>query len=420
MEKQTKPDALDRALTDLYQTAVPEGYRARWRAAVQKEALTHMKKDTLSKPQTQRTLWRALLPAAAALVLVIGAITAGNVIPSIIDANAPEGGSLKTATQYSGTANAPVMAQRSYQAEEEYAWDAKESSVNDSAVMGMAMSGGADGGQMDSGADAQQKAKIVRTVDLTIASTAFDADTEALTALTESLGGYVASVSVSGEASARKDRAAYYSLRIPSDQLDAFLSGVNGIGRITARYETATDKSTQYADTTMRLTTQKEKMARLQQLLAQASDVSDLLEIENEIAATQYTLDSLESALRTIDRDVDHSAVSITVYEQSAGETAQAVELTLWQRIQSGFEASIKAFGGFTQNLIVFLAMALPVLVPIGVIVLALGLLRRAWRRRHGKSTSARNATQPPHGAAEEAPFEAGQDSGKDDTGIMQ
>ena len=47
MEKQSKPDALDRALTDLYRTDIPDGYRAAWRAAVQREEQTAMKKSTL-------------------------------------------------------------------------------------------------------------------------------------------------------------------------------------------------------------------------------------------------------------------------------------------------------------------------------------------------------------------------------------
>ena len=43
MEKHHVPDALDRALTDLYRTDVPDGYRAAWRAAVAREEASRMK-----------------------------------------------------------------------------------------------------------------------------------------------------------------------------------------------------------------------------------------------------------------------------------------------------------------------------------------------------------------------------------------
>ena len=144
--------------------------------------------------------------------------------------------------------------------------------------------------------------------------------------------------------------------------------------------------TTQYADTSMRLTTQQNKMTRLQELLKQATDTSDLLEIETAIADTQYQIDQLESSLRTIDRDVDRSSVSITLQEESAGETAQVTELTLWQRLSSGFTASIKGLGEFLQNLLVFLAMALPVLVPLTIVGVAFGLWKRARRRSKGTS----------------------------------
>ena len=60
----------------------------------------------------------------------------------------------------------------------------------------------------------------------------------------------------------------------------------------------------------MRLKTQQDKMTRLLELIKQATDVSDLLEIESEVADTQYEIDSLQSSLLTIDRDVDKSAVN--------------------------------------------------------------------------------------------------------------
>ena len=86
--------------------------------------------------------------------------------------------------------------------------------------------------------------------------------------------------------------------------------------------------------------------------------------------------------MRTIDRDVDDSTVSVTLVEQSAGDAAQATELTLWQRLQSGFEASVNWLGTFLQNLLVFLSLILPVLVPLAVVGIPIGLAVRAHRRK--------------------------------------
>ena len=146
-------------------------------------------------------------------------------------------------------------------------------------------------------------------------------------------------------------------------------------------------------------------MSRLQELMKQAIDVSDLLEIESEIADTQYEIDTLQSSLLTIDRDVDKSSVSVTVQEQSAGDTAQAVELTLWQRLTSGFEASVKGLGAFGQNLLVFLAMLLPALVPIAAVVIVIVLIVRA-RRKHRLQKSPAQGDVPAEKPADTQPTE--------------
>lgn len=381
MEKQTNPDALDRALTDLYGIAIPDGYRAGWRAAIRREERIPMK-----QPTTRRNFWRVALPVAAALVLVIGALTAGNLIPTVVtDTLYSEGAPLPAAqdvllTRGAGdTAGVPQSIGGMQRMETDT--QANESMAAMPSVTPYSADNGAAATPANGEAAAQGSAKIVRTAEFTLATNAFEQDTQALEALAGSLGGYVSSVSASGEASSRMDRVAYYSLRIPSDRLNDFLRDVAGIGRVTSRYETATDMSTQYADTELRLTTQTQKMARLQQLLTQATDVSDLLEIESEIADTQYSLDSLESSLRAIDRDVAQTEVSVTLREQSAGDTAQAVELTLWQRIGGGFVASLKGISGFLQNLLVFLALALPAAALLAVVVLLGRLVYRAFRK---------------------------------------
>ncbi len=375
MEKRPERDALDRALTDLYRTDIPEGYRASWRAAVQRE-----ERQTMKPTPKRRTFWRVALPVAAALVLVVGAVSVGNFMPTVTGVANNKIPAPSVNRQYA-VSSAP---------EAEIAYDAAPpSGAAYGGANSLAASGTADWAAGTDDAQEPTSAKIVRTADLTIASTAFDDDIQALNDLTLRLGGYVAGVSVNGEASERKDRVAYYNLRIPSDQLDAFLNGLEGIGRITARNETATDMTTQYSDTQMRLTTQRQKMTRLQELLAKAEDVSDLLEIESSIADTQYAIDQLESSLRTIDRNVDRSAVSVTVLEQSAEDTAQAAELTLWQRIASGFQASLNGLARFSQNLLVFIVMMLPVLVPLAAVIVIIWLIVRAHRRRKAEKARA-------------------------------
>ncbi|MFH1881070.1 MAG: DUF4349 domain-containing protein, partial [Bacillota bacterium] len=167
--------------------------------------------------------------------------------------------------------------------------------------------------------------------------------------------------------------------------LDGFLSGLEGIGRTTDRYETATDMTTQYTDTALRLKTQQDKMTRLQELLLKADTVEDLLAIESEIANTQYEIDWMQSSLMGIDRQVEYASVSVYLQEQTPVDTAAAQDLTIGERLLSGLEASLKWLGGFFENMLVFLVAAAPVLIPLIVIYIVARVVVK--RRKSNKQS---------------------------------
>ena len=376
-------DALDRELADLCNAPVPESFRRSWRDAVKREEKQTMKKQS-------KTFWRIALPVAAALVLVIGSITAGDLIPATQAPTAADNAYVvidRTASSTSSNGLSAAKSSMSVSSDESvsYAADTAETTAMDGAS--------ADTGSADYIAVTEKK--LVRTASVTLSTTDFDNGLAAIEQLVQSVGGYIEQSSVDTSGSSRYGRTAYYSLRIPSDKLDDALSSIGGIGRVLDRSETATDMTTQYADVNGRLQTQKDKLTRLNELLKQAENVSDLLEIENTIADTQYQIDSYERALRGIDRDVDTSAVSLTLREETVAETAQAVELTLGERIASGFRASIRGLGEFGRNLLVFLAMALPVLVPLTIVIVVIVLIVRKRRAAKRLTKQPDNADQP-------------------------
>ena len=75
MLREKEPNgALEQALGHLYQSEnVPAGFETGWRAAVRREE-SRMK---LVENSTRRPFWRTIVPAFAALVLVVGSLWAG-------------------------------------------------------------------------------------------------------------------------------------------------------------------------------------------------------------------------------------------------------------------------------------------------------------------------------------------------------
>lgn len=222
--------------------------------------------------------------------------------------------------------------------------------------------------------------KIIRTARLTIYTQEYDLSFENLRALCEADGGWIESSSESTN-SRTNLRTAHLTLRIPQTALDGYLSGAEQLGRITSRSETAEDVTASYQDMQTRLDTQLALMERLQALITESGDLSDLLALEAQIADTQYQIDSLTTSLNSTDRQVSYSTVNISLYEEVAPAITDTT-LSLGERISSALRTGWDAFTSFMQDMLVFLIAALP-FIGIVLILTAVVVIFRKIKRRN-------------------------------------
>ena len=346
-------DPIDKALSRLYDTEGPSaGFDTGWRAAVRREESLQMN----HRSNRFHISWGRVIPVLTALVLVMGSLWASTLDEEI------SGGTV--------TANRTLM---SAKMAESYDTDAV---VEDG---GVSYSLSSASGISTYGATQMAEEtprKLVRTADLTLNTTAFDESLSTVRGLVNEMGGYVENLYQYGESVRRIS----LGLRIPSEKLDAFLSGLEGVGRVTSRSESTTDMTTQYADNQARLQTLYAKRDRLNELFSQATEISDLIEIESAIADTQYQIDSYETTQRSIDKKVDMSQVSLTLVEEKPADTATA-DVSLGERLSAALDASIEWAGEFLRDMLVFVVMALPVAVPVAVIGVVIWIIRRKMKK---------------------------------------
>ena len=350
-----KQEPMDAALSRLYQTGAPESFETGWRAAVRREEIMHM--------TPKKTIWlRRLAPVCAAVVLICGALWAGTLETDLLVPGpepAPANGMVMMASR--STSESAKMESADYAAQD-FGMDAGVSAYGSSSAQPVA----------------QSARKLVRTADLTLRTQQFDSLSETIHSRTSEIGGYVESLYQSGENGSR--RLNLY-LRVPAEKLDEFLSGVEGLGRVTSRSESTTDMTTQYVDNQARLETLYTKRSRLNELLAKAEDVADLIELESAIADTQYQIDSYESTQRHIDQQVDMSAVSVTLVEEQLSDAMTDADVSLGQRLVSALQASVEWLGEFLRDLLVFIVMILPIAVPAAILWIIIRLIRRRKRQ---------------------------------------
>ncbi|MBR2718986.1 MAG: DUF4349 domain-containing protein [Clostridia bacterium] len=353
-------DTLDQELRSLQDDVppMPGDFHAGWMKQVEVEAM---------QKNTRKTSWTRILSVAAALVFVVG----GTMLTRedrLLRSEARDDYAYTTST-YGATNGYSMRSSASYDsyAEEEAAYDAGAGMVMMAKVAG-------DTAAPAAMEETGPEKKIIRSASLTITTQTYDESLENLKRLCEEKGGWIA-YAYENANSAR--RSATLTMRVPAKEFDSFLQGAGDTGRITQRSESADDVTESYYDTKSRLETQQALMARLQALVTDAADLSDLLALESQIADTQYQIDRLQSSLNRTDSQVDYATVDVTLREEIPADSLITKEKTLGERLMDAIETGWESFVEFLGDMVVFLAAALPFLVVIAVIVIVVKIIRR-------------------------------------------
>lgn len=347
---------------------VPPGFTASWKNALETEANKTMSSKSLR--------WlRAISAVAAVAVLAVGttAVYLSN-----------EGPLAKTARQESGVYEEPEY-EEAY--EMDYAMEAAPMLTTGSTASAKRAAGNSNAYSMtaDVASDAGvQESKIIRTVNISIQTRDYQRDCDAARQLADAFGGRIESFNMSGDGSAASLRWASFTMRIPTDRLDGFISDARGVGTVTYFSESSTDVSESYYDTQSRLNTQQVKLDRLTELMEKAENVSDLVELENAIGEAQYWIDYYTGQIKGYDSRIDDSYVYIDLHEVSNATAAENRQLSLGERIVNAVKASVETAGDVLQAMVIFLIAALPWIAALAVVIVLVCVIVRRVRKRKG------------------------------------
>ena len=236
-----------------------------------------------------------------------------------------------------------------------------------------------------------QNRKWVITMNLNAETGDLDASLQAVLARVQELEkvsqmeGYVESQSVSGgSAGSGRHRYANLTLRIPANVVDGFVEEVAGLTNLVSSSRNVQDITLTYSDTEGRVTALKTEQARLLELMEQAENMSDLLEIEARLTEVRYQLENYASTLRLYDNQVDYATVSLYISEVEKYTPVE--EPGFWEKITSGLADSIVNLGETIVASITWLIIDLPYLAVIALVVwLITALTKRSLRKRKAK-----------------------------------
>ena len=334
----------------------PEAFRTAWRAAVEKEA-NQMKKSGKSHRFSRGGRYGAAAVAAAVFLV---------------------GGTMLTRALQPGLTSAPSAVDSSYSSAAYYSSSPRlMSAANSSADDLVMMDEVGSAAPANATESAAQRQIILRTANVSLNTTNYEADLDSILAVMQQYGGWAEYQSASGETDSRR---ASLTLRIPAGSLDDFLADVKQIGSLKNLETSAQDVSANYYDTESRKTIYEAQRERLTELLAQAEDVADIIEIENSLADLQYKIENLQGSLNRWDSYSETSVVNLTLREIAVSE--DKAETGLPARLGDAVKTSIRDAGEFFSDMLIFLVLALPYLAVAAVVTTIVALCVRRRRRR--------------------------------------
>ncbi len=132
-----------------------------------------------------------------------------------------------------------------------------------------------------------------------------------LPALVAEHGGsiYDTDIAVGDPATAR----ATITIKVPPTSLEDLVSGLGGVGRLLGRTQTAQDVADQISDTTSRIATARASVERVRALLASATDLDAVVQIESELTVRETVLEQLLASQRNLSDRVALSTLTVVL-----------------------------------------------------------------------------------------------------------
>lgn len=230
--------------------------------------------------------------------------------------------------------------------------------------------------------------KLIQTVNMQAETENLDTVLGQIDSRIAQLGGYVESSNVqNGSAySSRRYRSASLTIRIPAEDLDAFIDQVGEISNIVSSQKNVEDVTLSYVATESRMKALQAEEARLLELIEKAETLNDLLTLDKRLTEVRTELEQVTSALRVFDNQVDYATIYLSISEVKEFTDTTEPE-TIWERISTGFQDSLKGVGDFFVELFVAVVVSIPYLVIVAIIPVVIVLIIRSKKRKKMKKT---------------------------------
>jgi hypothetical protein len=219
---------------------------------------------------------------------------------------------------------------------------------------------------------------IIRNASLSIVVRDYEAARGELDRIAKSVNGFIGELTAFG---ARGEAPSLRgTLRVPATRLDEAIAALKKLGDVQQDSLGSDDVTQQWTDLEARLANARASEARLKDVLQNRTGrLSDVLEVEREIARVRGEIEQMEAQRKSLDNAITYAVIRLELTSErkaEAGTGPVSISTRLRNAIVDGYVAAVER----AVSLVVFLAEILPTLIVWTIVLAPVGLFIR--RRR--------------------------------------
>ena len=254
---------------------------------------------------------------------------------------------------------------------------------------------GAPGGGYDSGsgsgpgsdkATAPPKvtaSHIIRTASLTVQVKDVPKALDEARTTTENAGGYVGNETTTRDEDGHEHTRVV--LRVPVDRYAEVLAELEGAGKLMERSAKAQDVTDQVVDVESRIKSQRASVARIRELMDQATKLSDVVTLEGELSSRQADLEALLAQQASLKDRTSLATITLSLSERPVKKAAAKDD-------DPGFLDALAGGWNAFVTMLRWLAVAFGALLPFAAVAALIVLL---WLKVLRPRLPRRPATAP-------------------------
>jgi hypothetical protein len=215
--------------------------------------------------------------------------------------------------------------------------------------------------------------KIIKTANLRLEVKDYNGYNEQLHKIIRNFGGYIASEEQT------KDQYQLLNtvvLKVPADKFDDLVNSLPlKDTKIMERKISSEDVSTEYVDTKARLEARKQVRNKYLDLLKQAKNIDEILQVQGEINSIQEEIESASGRIQYLSRSAAYSTVNLSFYQLMDGASNDDINPGFFTKLSGAFKNGMDMVAAIMLSL----ASIWPLII---IVVMAWLLLKRKMKKR--------------------------------------